>query len=114
MSTDPNVTTGAAFNAHDNRSIRVEGTYRAIAMPRKGPPSPAAARDYAILALSDGAQVYLEPLDSPAARRPQQERARFDGKPVVVTGTAHRIMPSQGQSLIAPCLSSILSIEEAV
>jgi len=88
----------------DGRSVEVIGRYEAIASPRKGPPDPAAARDHAVIVLDDGTRLYLDPLGSPAARRPAVEIETFDGRLVRVAGIARRQMPAGGATLVAPCL----------
>jgi hypothetical protein len=102
----------AGVGQHDGEEVIVEGRYRAIARPRKGPEDPTAPRELAVIALSDGLWVYIEPLDSPRAARPRLERERFDGVLVRVTGVLHEIMPSRGQGLLAPCLSDVTRIAE--
>jgi hypothetical protein len=100
-----------ALERQDGRRVAAAGRYSAIAQPRKGPPDPDSPRDHATLTLADGTIVYLEALYGPRARRGAEELARFDGCAVVVTGIAHRLMPSQGPTLIAPCLTDIERVE---
>lgn len=97
---------------YDGQVVRAVGLYTAIAAPRKGPPAPGAPLDHAVLVLPDGTRVYLEAFGTAQARRPAGERARFDGRRIIITGVAHKIMPSSGQSLVAPCLSDLRDITD--
>lgn len=103
---------GDELAAHDGERVVVRGRYRSLAEPRKGPPLPEAPKDHAVIVLADGTDVFLEPLYSPEARRSPEERQRFEGLTVRASGTAHRIMPSRGESLIAPCISDVNHIVE--
>lgn len=102
----------ADIAAHDGQSVTAWGRYRAVAAPRKGPPDPQASRDRAVIVLTDNTEVYLEPIDSPKAKRPSEERQRCEGKKVRVTGTAHRVMPTHGAGLIAPCIRGVGRVTE--
>ena len=99
---------------HDGKDAVVIGIYEAVEMPSKVPSLPENPRpkDYARIILEDGAIVYLEPYDTPEARRSDAERHQFNLKRVRVTGRLHRHMPSHGESLISPCLSKIVEIVE--
>jgi len=97
---------------HDGKRVVVLGRYRSLAAPRKGPPEPNAPRDHAVIVLADGTEVFLEPLHSSKAERPPEERRQLEGKNVRVSGTAHKIMPSRGASLISPCIGEVVSIVE--
>lgn len=88
------------------------GLYRAIERPVKGVGAPAGPRDRAVLELSDGTRVYLEPLDSLESSRLSSELERFDQTSVRVRGVLHARMPSKGQSLIAPCIAEIEDVTE--
>lgn len=103
---------GSDLAEHDGERVVVLGSYRSLAAPRKGPPDPEAPRDHAVVVLADGTEVFLEPLHSPEAERSPEERRRLEGKNVRVSGTAHKIMPSRGESLISPCIGGVVSIEE--
>jgi hypothetical protein len=95
----------------DGRPALVVGRYEAVGRPVRGrSPSPG-AKDHAQVVLSDGTRVYLEPYDRPASRRPAEERRACDGKMVVVTGTVFRVMPSSGQSPIAPCIADVGAVQ---
>ena len=91
------------------RAIAV-GRYRAIERPVKGVGTGSGSKDRAVLELDDATRVYLEPLDSEQSLRSSDERQRFDGQRVRVRGVLHFRMPSQGQSLIAPCIAEIEDI----
>jgi hypothetical protein len=106
----PHVRSAGDIARHDRSPVIVEGRYEAIARPRKGGAPPGAPHELAVVVLEDGTRIYLEPLDSEHAVRPRDERHRFDGQAVQVTGVMHAIMPSRGQSLIAPCLSAVRSV----
>ena len=96
----------------DGKRADAVGNYRAIPRPVKGATSETGAKDRAVLEFDDGARVYLEPLDAPQSVRPADERLSFDGRRVRVRGVLHARMPSEGQSLIAPCISAIESVAE--
>jgi len=96
----------------DGRRAVAVGYYRAIPRPVKGATSETGPTDRAVLELDDGARVYLEPLDSLQSVRPADERESFDGRRVRVQGVLHARMPSQGQSLIAPCITGIENVAE--
>lgn len=106
----PQVLNGGDIKRHDRSLVIAEGRYHAIARPRKGGPEEGAAHELAVIVLDDETRVHLEPLDSENAVRSREERRRWDGKPVRVTGVIHAIMPSHGQSLVAPCLSEVRGI----
>jgi hypothetical protein len=99
---------------HDGKDAVVAGIYEAVEMPSKVPSSPENPRpkDYARIILEDGAIVYLQPYNTPEARRPEAELHQFNLKRVRVTGRLHRHMPSHGESLISPCLTDIGEIVE--
>lgn len=99
--------------ALDGQPVTACGRYRAIPEPRKGPPAAGAPRDRAVLELSDGEEVFIEPMNFPAALRPADERERFDGKRVCVSGIARKVMPSLGESLIDPCIEQVSDIRDA-
>jgi hypothetical protein len=97
---------------HDGEDVTVTGLYQKIEMPSKVPSSPANPRpeDYAHIMLDDYSVVYLEPYNTPEARRPAAERAQFDSRRVRVSGKLYRRMPAQEESLDAPCVSEIIEI----
>lgn len=107
------LTTGAAVKAADGARVRVAGVYRAVPRPIKGQPKPGAPAEHALLELDDGVRLWLEPNDRPEAIRAAEERARCDGRRVTATGVAHRIMPSAGAGLLAPCLSDVENVAAA-
>jgi hypothetical protein len=96
----------------DGRRAVALGVYRAVSRPVRGASDAAAPRDRATLTLADNTILWLEALDTPQSVRPEHERTRFNGRPVAVVGTAHRVMPSVGQSLIDPCISDIEDVRE--
>jgi hypothetical protein len=98
------------FEEFDGRYVTVVGKYRSISKPRKGLSSEDAPKDHATLILDDGANIFIEPIDSPKSIRSTEERNHFEARKVYVRGIAHKIMPSSGQSLINPCISDITSI----
>lgn len=108
----PRVQKAVDLAALDGQSAIVVGVYEATAVPTKGPRRDEASRpkEYARVMLGDGTAVYLEPYATPAALRPAEEMARFDGKRVEVSGKVRRRMPSQGQSLVAPCVEGVTGI----
>ena len=99
---------------HDGEDAAVIGIYEAIEMPSKVSSSPQNPRpkDYARIILEDGVVVYLEPYNTPEARRSEAERQQFNLKRVRITGRLHQYMPSRGESLSSPCLSEIVDIVE--
>jgi hypothetical protein len=96
----------------NGQHAEVAGRYRALEQPIRGTVKKPRPKDHAVLELDDGAVVYLEPFDSPAARRPVDEPARFDGKRVRVTGIVYKVMPARGESPMAPCVAEITQIRQ--
>jgi hypothetical protein len=96
----------------DGKRATAAGTYLPIERPVKGVVTTPGPRDHAVLVLEDGSRLYLEPLDSPKSAREPDELRRFDGRRVRVKGVLHKVMPSEGQSLIAPCIAAIEEIAE--
>jgi hypothetical protein len=111
----PRVTSSAEVAAQDGRVAVVVGVYHAIPVPRKGSKrdDPERPKEYAVITLADGTGVYLEPYATPEARRPAEEMARFDGTRVEVSGRVRRIMPAEGQSLVAPCVEGVIRVVAA-
>ena len=87
--------------------------YRAIPMPKKGLVAAEARKEYAFLELEDGTRLYLEAYGVEQALRPVDELRRFDGQRAMIVGIVHRIMPSPGAGLVAPCLSQVESVVAA-
>lgn len=106
----PQIRTSGDIKRHNRTLVIAEGRYEAIARPRKGGAASDAPHELAGVVLDDGTRVYLEPMDSEGAVRSPEERQQWNGKQVKVSGVIHSIMPSRGQSLIAPCLSDVQSI----
>lgn len=94
-----------------HRAIAV-GQYCAVEMPVRGVVKKPRPKDRAVLKLEDGTRVYLEPLNSSKSQRPIGELECFDSKKVRVQGVLHAQMPSEGQSLIAPCIAEVEEIAE--
>lgn len=108
----PQVAAAADLKRFDGDRVVAVGVYCAVVRPIKGERRGAAAKDHAVLKLADDTDVYIEPLDSPRSRRKAAETRRFEGKRVHVHATAHVLMPSRGQGLVAPCLSDVTMIHE--
>lgn len=108
----PDVTVGSDLGLHDGREALVRGTYRAVPRPVR-----AAARelptDRAVVVLADDTRVWLEPVDEPGSVRPSEERARLEGRAVVVRGVVHQYMPSRGQAPLAPCVRDAALVDPA-
>jgi hypothetical protein len=90
----------------------VTGTYRQIdiRMRPKGSPE---YLGFAAIQLQDGIDVLLEPSWSPAARRSEAERRRFDGQHVAVIGIIHLEPPDPPEPvayIIGPCMSPVEQI----
>jgi hypothetical protein len=96
----------------DGQRALAIGVYHAVSRPIRGVQGGGTPRDRAILTLADNTILWLEALDTPQSIRPEYERTRFDGRPAAVLGTAHRVMPSAGQSLIDPCITDIEDVRE--
>jgi hypothetical protein len=100
------------FLRHNGQPVRLAGRYRSVPAPLRGVRRPDAVADHAMLLLQDGAKVYVEALGSGRARRPDEERAQFEGRDVVMTGIAHATMPMAGSRLDSPCLSNVRQVAE--
>jgi len=117
----PSCCAGAGAVARlDGRRVIVEGVYHPVALAKRGRPGGDAADDgSATVAIetSSGASVMLGVYYTPRGRRPVDERQRFKGKRVRVTGVLHALTPSQVedevvlQTMIGPYLEAE-SIEE--
>ncbi len=114
-SSDPlaRVTSSKDVSAHDRQRVEAVGIYRAIPMPKKGLVAADEPKQYAFLELEDGTRLYLEAYGVELAVRPVDELQRFDGQQATIVGIVHRIMPSPGAGLVAPCLSQIESVVAA-
>jgi hypothetical protein len=85
------------------------GTYHDIdlRMRQKSPPQYAG---HVAIKLKDGTDVLLEPGWSAASIRGPEERARYGGKRVEVTGTIHHQAPPPPEPIayvMGPCLSPV-------
>ena len=107
------VRTEAELVQRDCTMVDAIGRYEAMPLPVRGTLPNTLPRDRAAIVLSDGVRVYVEALDAEGSVRSADERARFDGKLVRVRGTARKVMPASGQSLMAPCISGVVDITEA-
>ncbi|MEO1208791.1 MAG: hypothetical protein AAFX78_04530 [Cyanobacteria bacterium J06638_20] len=108
----PFVRTQEDLSRFHGQQVVAIGRYTALARPTKGVGRKALPKDRAVIQLDDGTRVYLEPLDSPNSQRSSKEIQLFDRKPVRVRGIAYKLMPSKGQSLIAPCIGKVIDIRE--
>lgn len=106
------VRSAAQLRQLDQQHVVAIGIYRAIARPSKGVQKRESIRDHAVVRLDDDTDVFLESLDARTSHRDKNEVRRFESKRVRVYGIAHAVMPSRGESLIAPCLSDIVAIRE--
>jgi hypothetical protein len=97
---------------NDGKIAIVIGKYTIIPEPTKGIAQVNTHKKYAVIVLNDGTHVFLEPMNSPQSIRSETEYEEFKGKCVLVFGTINRIMPSLGESLINPCISQVVSIQE--
>lgn len=97
----------------DGKRVVATGVYREASRPVRGAANRTDPKDRATLLLADGTVLWLEALDSPKSQRAETERTKFAGKRVSVRGIAHRVMPSHGESLVAPCISDIEDISDA-
>jgi len=100
----PRVTDRTSLSAADGHDSVVVGRYEAIPLPVPGKPRRPRPADRAVVVLSDGTRVHIEPLDAPASVRKASERRRHDSRAVQVRGRVHVVMPSQGAGLLAPCV----------
>lgn len=96
----------------DGREVTIHGRYVAISEPIRGAEHIDRPKDHATVVLTDGTEVFLEPLYADEATRPAEELARYDGAQVRARGTIHKIMPAVGESPIAPCLAGVQDVEE--
>lgn len=113
----PPVTTHDQIAALDGQTATVVGTYTQVDVRRRHPRDtrPPQLAGHVALTLADGRKVYLEPIWSEAALRPEDERARFDGQTVAVTGTLHATMPEPEipvATLTAATLTGITAVRE--
>jgi hypothetical protein len=109
---ETHVRTREELIAASGSPVLAHGRYEARARPIRGTLSEPRPADRAVIVLDDGVAVWLEPLDAPASLRPADERERLDGEAVTVRGIAHEVMPAEGQSPLAPCLSGVHDVEE--
>lgn len=89
--------------------VHVHGVYRQhdVRKRQKGAP---VYRGHALIELSDGHRVLLEPIGSDLAIRPEAERA-LDGQEVVATGRLLSRPPESEQAqIVMPTLSPVSSV----
>jgi hypothetical protein len=110
--TETHVRTRQELIEASGSTIVAHGRYEARSAPVRGTSPPPLPVDRAVIVLEDGTAVWLEPLDALASLRPADERERFDGVAVRVRGIAHELMPYEGESPLAPCLSGVHDLEE--
>ena len=113
MTTPPDVRSRGDIARLDRQHVVAHGIYRVRPLPVKGDDGSARPHDRALLELADGAEVWLEPLDTPQSQRPASELQHYADRPVQVTGTLHAVMPARGQSLLASCIAAIIAVEGA-
>jgi hypothetical protein len=93
--------------------VLLVGTYQQVDMRMRQKPPPV-YRGHVALKLSDGTLVLLEPGWSKAAIRSPEERERYDGKRVEVTGIIHARSPEPPEPAahtIGPVLSPVEVIQ---
>ena len=110
------VTAHDQIAALDGQTVTVHGTYTPVEVRRRHPRDtrPPDLQGHVALVLEDGRKVFLEPVWSPDALRPDPERAQLTGVAVAVTGTLHATMPEPEvpvASLTAACLSPVATVE---
>jgi hypothetical protein len=96
--------------SYDGQQVAVEGRYRSVSLPIRGKTTVNSPKNLAVILLDDDSEVFLESNDQPQSIRSLVERSKLEGVTVVVVGTYHRVMPSVGESIIAPCLADIVAI----
>ncbi len=110
------VTTHDQIAPLDGQTVTVHGTYTPVEVRRRHPRDtrPPDLQGHVALVLDDGRKVFLEPVWSESALRPDDERARLTGQAVAVTGTLHATMPEPEvpvATLTAACLSPVTGVE---
>lgn len=99
----------------DGKRATLIGLYRRLDARQNQEPPPV-YRGHALLVLSDGERVYLEPSWSDAAIRSAAEQASFDGQRVELTGIVHRDVPPPPQDvnyILGACISPVEHIRLA-
>jgi hypothetical protein len=112
MADVPRCETRQDIEALSGQRVRLVGTYQPndVSQRRTQPPR---YRGHAVVVLSDGTHVLLEPMWSKAAIRTPEEHARHDGKRVEVLGTIHARSPAPAEPMAYitnPTLSPVESI----
>jgi hypothetical protein len=98
--------------AHAGGPAVVRGIYTLVDV-QKRPVAEPKLLGHVALKLADGTSVFLEPMWSNAAIRPEAERQAFAGKMVDASGTLHAETPEPPvpmAMIVAPCLSPVEDI----
>jgi hypothetical protein len=93
--------------------VLLVGTYQQVDMRMRQKPPPL-YQGHVAVRLSDGTQVLLEPSWSKAAIRSPEERERYDGSRVEVTGVIHARSPAPHEPAAhttGPVLSPVEGIQ---
>jgi hypothetical protein len=104
------------IQSQSGRRVILVGIYHEVDLRMRQKPPPQYA-GHAAIKLSDGTDVLLEPGWSAAAIRSPEERARYGGRRVEVTGTIHPQAPPPAEPVayvMGPCLSPVEAIGPAV
>ncbi|MFP2934221.1 hypothetical protein ACLESO_55695 [Pyxidicoccus sp. 3LG] len=95
--------------------VRLVGTYHQVDMRMRQKP-PAQYVGHAAVRLGDGTEVLLEPGWSDAAIRGAEERERYDGQRVEITGVVHAQSPAPPEPMAyvtGPAVSPVEAIRPA-
>ena len=114
----PSISSGSEISAHDGKKVVLKGTYTQIEVRKRHPRDerPPEYTGHVAITLDDGEQVFLEPTWADASIRSEDERSRFDGQPVEVTGTLHSQQPEPEIPVampMGPCIAGVESIRPA-
>ena len=109
----PVVTAQTDVESHATRYVTVEGVYEQqdVRMMQVDPAE--LFEGHAAIVLSDGERVYLYPQQDAEARRPTDERERFEHRRVRASGLLLPTNPREGAVITAPCLIDLKSIDLA-
>lgn len=103
------------IRAHDGQRVILTGIYNQVDLRMRRKP-PAVYAGQVAIRLRDETDVLLESSLSPAVIRSAEERARYDGKRVEVTGVVHSQAPEPSQPvayIMGPCVSPVEGIRPA-
>jgi hypothetical protein len=112
MADVPRCETRKDIDALSGKRVWLVGTYQPNDV-RKRRTSPPKSSGHAVVVLSDGTHVLLEPMWSKAAIRGPEEHARHDGRRVEVLGTIHARSPAPAEPMAYitnPTLSPVESL----